>query len=359
MKYKVKQYLLRAAPLILVCCMFLFILSPSASAAPINYRDLDYTVVVDGDNDIVTVSLPVDSTKFIFCDANWNLIFEEYGSEFTAMCSGLDNTSYHFGFEFLSGSGLSLSNIPSSTELSFSLDITSESEQVEGGSLYVDMNFADNSGASVSSSRVSLGNKPLGSVSANFVIPSISSAVAIFPSVWWSPLKVYYVDQGDGWYSSAWIDIRVVSVTLTMSISSLYRLQEETGRSNDLLEEVKDQLAEQGKDIDQIINGEVEPEAPEGADKVDDLDNAEGQLRDEAQIGLDQGVEIQQNVLQILEQYANGFAVFSWIFGLFAKLPFFSGLLYVSVALGTVAALLNLGLTGQARARSNARKKGG
>ena len=53
-----KQYLFRAAPLILVCCIFVFVLSPSASAATVSYWDLNPEIVVDGDNNLITVSIP-------------------------------------------------------------------------------------------------------------------------------------------------------------------------------------------------------------------------------------------------------------------------------------------------------------
>ena len=262
MKCKIKQYVFRLAPLILVSCMFVFALSPSASAAPINYRDLDYSVVVDGDNDIVTVSLPVDLSKIIVADEDWNVVHEIYGSRIS--CGISDD--YHAGIEFLSGYGLSISNIPSGTEMSFLFDISSTSVQITGGSLYVDLNFRDSSGTSVSSSRVSLGNKPLGSVSANFVIPSVPSAIAVFPAVWWTPVSAYNEVDDDGWTHLPVLNLRIVSVTLTMSISSLYRLQEETGRSNELLEEVKDQLAEQGKTMQDVLDQQEQTN-----EKLDDI----------------------------------------------------------------------------------------
>lgn len=365
MKYKVKQYILRAAPLILVCCMFVFALSPSASAEPLNYRDFETNVTVDGSNDIVHVSFPVDTTFFEI----WNgdeLIKSSSGSSFS-----FDPLTTHVYYLHLSlvNDGISLDNIPSGATISYTLNFEGWGTQMETPRIWKGLYFYDsNHVQSYVGEYVDLSYDlfPQATYTYSYILPSTNNS-------YFKPgLAVYGLVARDS-YSGPY-NISVLSISIDFTISSLYRLQEQTGETNELLDEVNRQLAEQGKTmedvldqqtqtndkLDDIINGEVNPDAPDGADKVGDLDDAEGQLRDEAQIGLDQGVEIQQSVLQILEEYANGFAVFSWIFGLFAKLPFFSGLLYVSVALGTVSALLNLGLSAQSAShRSQRRKKGG
>ena len=81
MKYKVKQYILRAAPLILVCCMFIFILSPSASAVDyFNYREYEVEVVVDGANDLVTCIIPSELATVGIRNSAWHTIAEGKGS---------------------------------------------------------------------------------------------------------------------------------------------------------------------------------------------------------------------------------------------------------------------------------------
>ena len=379
MKYKVKQYILRSAPLILVCCMFVFVLSPSASAAGLDYNDYVSNIIVDGDNDIVTVSLPTSYAGWVAYQDLDELVGQGSGAE--QWFSFSTYNQWQIICSFPSG-GIDLSNIPNGTKVGFGVDLViqrtsqmpydqSYDEEISIIYLLKDGSYSYQRIGSTTKTISKYGqtyNINLTTVDYPLEIPDNADSMYLELKV-----RSHYGDVGS-WTCKCTSNY----FSMEMKISSLYRQQQLTGKTNKLLDETIKQLEEQGKTmedvldqqtqtndkLDDIINGEVNPEAPEGADKVGDLDDAEGQLRDEAQVGLDQGVQIQQNVLQILEEYANGFAVFSWIFGLFAKLPFFSGLLYVSVALGTVSALLNLGLSAQAasdRANSRAQrnKKGG
>lgn len=366
MKHKVFHYLMRIIPLALVCCMFIFILSPSASAASVSYQDFDPQIVVDGDANLITIDIPVDYYKLGLRDGNLNTL----GS-----WSGVDSFTYHItnGEQysilftiFQNGVPFSLTDIPNGTVFNVDFSVTTIASFFEDGvGFQTEYWWYDASGATVSweyHNESPKGYNGLYSfsfpVSKRNGITSFSFGGTYYPAPCISPYDMRF---------------SLDSVQMQFSISNFYLLQQSNQQTHALLDEVNRQLAEQGKSmqdilnqqqqtndkldsiqgeqeqtnekLDDIINGEVDPETPEGADKIDDLDNAEGQLREEAQAGLDQGVEIQQNVLQILEEFANGFAVFSWIFGLFAKQPFISGLLYVSVSLGTVGALLNLGLS--------------
>lgn len=363
MKYKVKQYILRAVPLILLCCMFIFILSPSASAVDyLNYRDFEVDVQVDGNNDIVKCVVPSSLCTVGIRNELWQVVAESKGSLSYDVSA---NQKYYIYFWPLPAI-LSLHNIPDTTEFYFMIraDVSNNAFSTPSCEMIYDYYEGDKS--------VKIVSTPYGEVSFPFTFAFdgvISKPSSLVDGLGFSLWLREFVP-----FSDSTLDLTAYDFQLTFTISSLYRMQELTGETNELLDEVNRQLEEQGKTmddvlnqqtqtndkLDDIINGEVNPEAPDGSDKVGDLDDAEGQLRDEAQVGLDQGVEIQQSVLQILEEYANGFAVFSWLFGLFAKLPFFSGLLYVSVALGTVSALLNLGLSAQSAShRSQRRKKGG
>lgn len=382
MKHKVKQYILRAAPLILVCCMFVFVLSSSASAEALNYRDYEKYVTVDGDNDLVTLDFPYeDWMNWYFAPTNLSVL--EHGSgysfyvdpdwmynhnHFFVLFAPFGGSTFSYGPTSVAGHYLATNNIPSDAKWSLSLNVWMDDEASSFVLDYFNVRnwVVDGDSRSIYSES---GADSITEVD-NGIYDIRFSGDVVSGFDGWAPQFLLSFSS-----SPSPFIFNLNSFVVTMSISSLYRLQEETGKTNELLDEVNKQLAEQGKTmqdvldqqeqtnnkLDDIINGEVAPEAPEGADRIDDLDQAEGELRDEAQIGLDEGVQIQQNVLQILEQYANGFAVFSWLFGLFAKQPFITGLLYVSLSLGTVGSILNLGLSFDraSRAKAGKSKKGG
>jgi hypothetical protein len=128
----------------------------------------------------------------------------------------------------------------------------------------------------------------------------------------------------------------------TFTINSLLRQQMLANRTNNILGAVEDQLAENGQKLDDIINGSVSSTPPSGSGSVGDLDDIEGALRDESQAGLDQGLGMQQSALDVFVQYAAAFGVVKLIFELFSGIPFFTYILYISVAVGIFSVLLNL-----------------
>lgn len=134
-------------------------------------------------------------------------------------------------------------------------------------------------------------------------------------------------------------------------------------QTNDQLGDLNDKQDQTNDKLDGIINDKVDPSAPAGGDVVGDLDDVESGIRDDAQSGLDQGLDVQQSALEILAQYWSAFACVGWIFNMFADLPFFSGLLYVSFALGITGAILGLCLSisrsGSHSGYRRARSKGG
>ena len=120
-----------------------------------------------------------------------------------------------------------------------------------------------------------------------------------------------------------------------------------------------DQDTKEESQLDEIINGSVDPTPPDESGAVGNLDDLEGGLRDDAQAGLDEGLAMQQSVLEVLTQYVSAFAVVGMVFGFFADIPFFKFLLYISVSVGLFSVLLNLGFdVGKARSRSSQKKSG-
>lgn len=155
------------------------------------------------------------------------------------------------------------------------------------------------------------------------------------------------------------VDTSSTSASIIIPFSQLYRLQEQTFATNKLLEGIDSALQENGQKLDDIIqeqeninnklddiiNNTVPSVRPDGQDKVDDLDDAEAGLRDDASSGLDEGLRILDDALDILVTYTQAFSALGLIFGYFAGIPFFSALLYLSFALGILATILGVGLS--------------
>lgn len=112
---------------------------------------------------------------------------------------------------------------------------------------------------------------------------------------------------------------------------------------------------------DQIINGTVAPDSPDGSDRIDDLDDSEAGLRDDAQDGLNEGMNVVNNALIYIKQYTNAFHCVGAIFSSFAGIPIFTALLYISLALGIFGLLVNLAndVNRATKAKSKTGKKGG
>lgn len=350
-KFNIRRVIpLLSALVVLVCCMVF-----PASAAPlptVDYNDLITDVVVDGDNDLVTIVLPLDMVMLEGVDAYGKII---------GWCTadhtlpGIIKADFYYIYRIsFFNFRLLAEDIPNDTQYTISCEVfdnggpSTECYAVEASSRE---SYWDESGNRLYYEV----NQPMLSNQNMIGVHSFSGTINKPAGTHALELQQYFW----GLYTmpvESRVFLRVDSFILTFSINSLLRLQQTTGKTNKILTEVKNQLAEQGKTLDdirdqndiiidqndQIINGEVTPEAPEGSDRFDDLDDTEAGLRDDAQEGLETGIEITQNALQIILQYATAFACAGWIFERFSTLPIFTALLFVSMALGVFGLVVNL-----------------
>lgn len=343
-------FLLRYISIFLVLVSLLAVAVLPASAAVLDYNDYVSNVTVDGDNDLVTVNFPLNNVYFALYDYNTGTTAEAVSLSASFNLSANHRYNLFFLFYYPSDS-LSLADIPSDTVFTVDADISSQHNffDVSLEAFYNINYFYDSKGNYVGST-----SNPV-SVTDHYtfssVLPQLASNFASFnPGLQWANWAANYDDT---------LSITVHSLTMQFSISSLLRLQQTTGKTNAILKEVEQKLADQGQTLedvlgeqqdtneklDDIINGTVDPETPSGSDVVGDLDDAEGHIRDDASSGLQQGEQVQQNALQVLGQYLSAFACVSWIFDKFATIPLFSGLLALSFSLGICGAILGLGLS--------------
>ena len=357
----IKRILVIASCVALLVCSFAL----PASATALDYNDYITNIQVDGDNDIVTVTIPLQGNTQYALYENSNLIGNIFGNEIVGQFKY--GNSYNLYIMPTPFDSVLLSNIPSGTTVSYDYYITENYPTYNTPIVLFKVYYYMADGSTIIKSY-ELDRSPFEwafPIESTLDIPdgavSFSTEVGFLNFSPANDKAVIYVAT-----------FGLKSYTLTMTISSLYRLQQQTGQTNVILKEVEKQLADQGKTLDEvlgaqkdtndkldgIINDKVDSTPPSGGGAVGDLDDAEGQIRDDAQSGLDQGLDVQQSALQILQQYWSAFACVGWIFNKFADLPFFSGLLYVSFALGISGSILGLGLSlargGDARAARQA-----
>lgn len=343
----IKRILVIASCVALLVCSFAL----PASAAVLDYNDYITNIQVDGDNDIVTVTIPLQGNTQYALYENSNLIGNIFGNEIVGQFKY--GNSYNLYIMPTPFDSVLLSNIPSGTTVSYDYYITENYPAYNTPIVLFKVYYYMADGSTIIKSY-ELNRSPFEwafPIESTLDIPD--GAVSFSTEVGF--LNFSPANDKDVIYVATF---GLKSYTLTMTISSLYRLQQQTGQTNVILKEVEKQLADQGKTLDEvlgaqkdtnekldsIINGTVDPSPPAGGDSIGDLDDLEGGLRDDSQAGLDQGLAIQQSTLGIFLQYATAFAAAGDIFGVFAGIPFFSFLLYVSVALGVFGLLLNLGV---------------
>ena len=365
MTTQLKRICFRLSAVFAVLAIFSTLFIP-ARAEFVDYNDYVYKVEVVGDQDLVYVKIPADMSSVRVYDRNdnYSTLYLEYGqSHVIPFKPGID---YRIEVSIFgnrhAGNGLDLSLIPPGTRivsgLGFTFDSAVPPEDLAGMSVALprvfyhyyepdNQNYVHADTILLDSSNTSWSENIAFCVD-TYTVQNIDNANRLSIAYFWQPVEWIADPVPTG--------ITITDTTLVFTISSLLRQQQMTGKTNALLKEVELQLAEQGKTLDdirnqndtiidqndQIINGQVKPEAPDGSDRVDDLDDSEAGLRGDAQDGLDTGIEITQNALQIILQYATAFACVGWIFECFSTLPLFTALLFVSMALGIFGFVANI-----------------
>lgn len=145
---------------------------------------------------------------------------------------------------------------------------------------------------------------------------------------------------------SAFSDVMVYlsSFELVIPMSALEFNNSQNQKLQTTINNVQSAIEEQNKKFDEITNSKVDPALPPGSDTTDELHKQEQELQGSAQDGLNQGEQTLTDALKILNGYLSAFHVVKFIFAEFANIPFFVGLITISLAIGLVATLLGMAL---------------
>ena len=188
-------------------------------------------------------------------------------------------------------------------------------------------------------------------------------------------------------------DTTIISVTcgstdvsIEIPYSSVYQLQQQGEKTNQLLDQIDKQMAANGEKLDDVIaqgqaNGEklddvyneqqqtnekldqiagatVSPDRPGGSDVLDDYYDAEEQLWLSVSGGAQQADQIVLGASNVLARLAPSFVVVASMCNtLWQRAPFWD-LLYVSLAIGVVASILGLGVFASRRSDGGGKKGG-
>lgn len=153
-------------------------------------------------------------------------------------------------------------------------------------------------------------------------------------------------------------------LSISFSISGLQYQAQQSGKTNQLLEDVKDALADQGQILDDAVHGSVpDSQLPTNSGILDDYENKENELWGSVSGGLD---DANNSFANSSSYVANLTATFAFVAAMCNDLWLiepFGSLLHVCLSLGVTASILGLGyLAARSSSRSGSsgrRKKGG
>lgn len=254
--------------LVLACFAF-------PASALYTYEDYISNMEVDGENEIITVTLPIDRTRLQVWNSDWSVIARENGSSISFSVAEL--ATYHFGIYPMYGDALSVSDLPNGSSLTFSYSISDSAPGYQTPSSFGEFTYYNAAGVELRNDRV---NGPTQAISDTysftFTLNKPDTADNCAFSLHIGNFMPYY---------SGRVTLVVKEVKMGISISALYRQQQLTGKTNKLLDEVNRQLEEQGKTMNDILNGT--PEQNESAnnaagvlgDKGEQLGNLAGDIQ--------------------------------------------------------------------------------
>lgn len=260
-----KSKLIRLSSVAMVVVLLVLLACP-AFAEEINYRDYVTHVDVDGDNDLVTVSIPAEWCEGQIVYGDGTELREWLGPsfcwDFTDSVSSYDKlrvyiapfgTAYgSWDYDYGNGRYLSTSNIPSGT--TFNIDFAIRLESTNNDISYKSNDFRS---YSVDDSRAILYSKyfPTPTTDSDGWLNFSFAGDIPTDSDGWFPFMMVYMN---GQLPGGIFEFELRNFEINLSISALYRINETTQENNALLREVKRQLAEQGKTMDDILNGTPE-----------------------------------------------------------------------------------------------------
>lgn len=364
---------------VLLCCMLV-----SASAVAYDYNDYITDIKVDGDNDICTVVLPFTGRWYVGHYVNGSMVIDGYiyGNDVDFQLE--PGIAYSIGLSPIASSLLwdppvgsvfgeygipiSLDNLPSGSTLQLYCDMGISNDIVSVGRTSTMIYYVNEQDGEYFLAEPFTHYTNENVISDDFDLFSTSPVItlenktdAFGYSFWFREVQVSY---------SGSTNLHAEAV-LTFSISSAYREYTQSGKNQALMKAIEAELKSNGQTLQGVLdqqkvtnskldsvissqdrineylddfkNYEVQGIPPAGSDIVDDYESAEDQLMDSVAGGSSEFENMTLTAWDRIYTYQQSFLAFSSLFGLFADIPFFQSLLYISLTLGASAFFLGLG----------------
>ena len=285
MKNNIQRIIVVVAVVALLAMLLVFPASAAEFDRYYSYEDLFHTIKVDGDNVIISVAVPDDCITFQFKNNDLKKIKTyEDGPNLWIECD--EFTSYEIRIFAFSAYKFDILDFPKDTVFKFDVAITDSFEvsctgpKLRSAVYYFDVNGkqishegtdSDITGLRSSYSLSHQMNRPEGAHFSTFSVKLMD-----------------FVPEED--FHGR---IEVTNFTLSMSVSDLYWMEVETGKTNAILSAVKTQLEENGQKLDDIISG-----VEENGEKLDDIVNGTPEQNEQ----IDNAVDEMQGAVDRLEQ---------------------------------------------------------
>lgn len=337
----------RIFPLVIVVTLLFFVVAFPAGAKIVNGRNvLDYNdyvsnAVVDGDKDIVTVTFP-DNLYGLSMNDYYGRRFEVGETVGDITVSKSDSINDTVGFYYpgggVTGTFLDASNIPDGSVISLNTNIwidpnydytgenlaqTEVNVDIYAAVEYLDSDFnylSDTDDDYVRYATVRSGGHTFTEKS-TMVINKPAGTKYLNIHVRFTVVRVV-----DGDFFQLYFSFNAPK--LNMSISSLYRQQEQTGKTNQLL--------------DDIVNGEVSAKPPANAGVVGGLEDAENALKDNTASGREEAEQVFNESWNLVAAHTSAFLFLGFVIERFMTVGWIKGILTVSLSLGILGFLANI-----------------
>lgn len=287
LKDKILKIARHTVPFLTAVFVFWACFAFPASAAGLDYNDYVSNVMVDGDNDIVSVSFPTSYAGWTAYENLTDLVGQGDGAVQWFSFSTYNQWQIICNFP---SATIDLSNIPNGTKVGFGVDLVIQ----RTSRMPFSQNYEEEISIIYKLKDGTTSVQSLGSVTKTMSASDIFCYINLTSTG--VPLQI--PDNADSMY----LELKVRSHTgaaeywackcnaqyfdMEMNISSLYRQQQLTGKTNKLLDEVNRQLEEQGKTMNDILNGTPEQNDQVGGvvgdmeDSIDDFQNSMDQMAD-------------------------------------------------------------------------------
>ena len=343
---KTKIFAVLTAITILVC------VAVPAFAAPVPVNIWEYAEInVDGLTKEVSITFPSEWLQVGVYTNSWRLLASRDGNS-----SGFDLSEYDIPFEYLNVVYSPLGSVHNPSALDAYNGRYPDFSELPNGSVFhytVSVQIQNASAESVNVARSTFNRSDLVQSGntiqlRNPVNEQVSYTADVANGLYTSSYDFILTDNTQPFVfqhyffmsssnaSSRWI-FRLDEFTITTSIDALKELVEATGESNRLLDEIN-------KKLDGITDYQPDPTTP-GGGIGEDLEDAEDQLMDGAQQGLQDFTTHTQSFLAWLTGSATAFSAAGTLLGVILDVQIYNDLLYASLILGSFALFLGTAIT--------------